>query len=141
MASQEHTKVNDLCDNVLSSSCLHFVRPLLSLSGNGDLKGDWRCCSEQVTIRMHIDVSCFHPINIHQQRAKANMFPLCDFTIDETKRHCPAVYVAVLTQMGMVHQSKSWLVQDNHMQTKAQPDMTVQRWFLSSAARLHAMCS
>lgn len=62
----------------------------LPLSGNIHLKGDWRCCLEQVTTRVHIDAGCFHPINIHQQRAKANMFPLCDFTIDEPRKTSPS---------------------------------------------------
>lgn len=108
---------------------------VLSLSGSIHLRGDWQCCLEQVTTRVHIDAGCFHPINIHQQRAKANMFPLCDFTIDETRKN----------QLFILHCAHKWrwYTKANHGKKTAWLlenlwlDVTVQRWFLSSAAGLH----
>lgn len=94
---------------------------------------------KQVTTGVHIDVGCFHPINIHQRRAKANMFPLCDFTIDETRKTSPGC-LSCSTHRDGNGTPKQIMVrkQRNHLQAKTRFDMTVQRRFL--VLRCRATC-
>lgn len=90
---------------------------------------------------MHTEV-VFGPVNINQQREKANMFPFCDFTTHETQKQ-PAVFVAEqVAEMGAgTPKENHGGVQCDRLQTKMRFEVTVQWWFVSSAARLSAMCS
>lgn len=94
------------------------------LLGAGNYQSAYRCS--------------FHPINIHQHKAKANMFPLCDFAIDETRKTSPSCLSCSAHTDGNGTPKRIMVrKQNNHLQTKMWSDMTAQRWFPGYAPCVH----
>lgn len=91
--------------------------------------------------RAHKDVGCSRSINIHQRSAKATMFRLCDFTLDQTKMSLCCLSCDPNSDGDGKPEQVMIRKQQSHWQSKIQFDVTEQCWIPSSAFRLHAMCS
>lgn len=98
----------------------------------------WMAVLLRATTRVHMDAGCYHPINIHQQRSKANMFPLSDFTIDAARKTSAGCLSCIAHTDGN-SSPKQIMVrkQHHHLQTRLWLDVTVRRWVRPSTAGLH----
>lgn len=99
----------------------HLSGLMLPLSGNTHLRGDWQCCLEQVTSWVHYWSGLFSSNQYPSREGKENMFPLCDFTIDETRRISPS-WLFCTTRKDWNGRRKQIMVRKrhSHFQTKKQ---------------------